>query len=307
MYDFSLMPCWYPLQGYRAAKPNENGKRPLVFKKKEGNVDRPMTVSCGQCTGCRLERSRQWAIRSHHETTLHKDNCFITLTYDDEFLPDNYSLHRPHFQAFAKALRHSCDSKIKIMYCGEYGDQYRRPHFHAIIYNLDFQDRKLWKNHRGNSLYTSERLQALWAFGFSSVAAATFETSAYVARYILKKQTGPRADLSHYVVQHPVSRQWVVQTPEFFQASHGIGAQWLHKFHKDAYPSDEIVIRGKKMKPPLYYDRIFSELSPKEFRRVSAKRHQAARRARPDNTSSRHRVREEVQKAAITQLKRNLG
>ena len=75
-----IMPCYHPLQGWR----KQGGG--LTFNLRDGFIDRPVTVSCGQCIGCRLERSRQWAVRCMHEASLHTDNCFITLTYDDDGL-----------------------------------------------------------------------------------------------------------------------------------------------------------------------------------------------------------------------------
>ena len=92
------MPCYHPISGYRSRHLNKSGKRSIVFDKKNGYIDMPITVKCGQCIGCRLEYSRQWAIRCLHEAQLHEDNCFITLTYDDENLPHNGSLTKPHFQ-----------------------------------------------------------------------------------------------------------------------------------------------------------------------------------------------------------------
>ena len=85
------MPCYHPLKGYRSKFVNpDTGKRSVVFNPREGFYDLPQQVPCGQCIGCRLEYSRQWAMRCAHEASLYEDNCFITLTYNPDNLPGGY-------------------------------------------------------------------------------------------------------------------------------------------------------------------------------------------------------------------------
>ena len=143
------MPCYNPLKGYRSRTLNASGKRSIVFNLREGYVDQPIEVPCGQCIGCRLERSRQWAVRCVHEASLYKNNCFVTLTYSDDKLPSDGSLHFDHFQKFMKRLRRFYDdSRIRFFHCGEYGEQYSRPHYHCCLFNFDFVDKKFWKKRR---------------------------------------------------------------------------------------------------------------------------------------------------------------
>src|SRR4051794_29862641 len=100
------MPCFRPLKGYRARVTNpDTGKRSIVFNARKGFNDLPVDLPCGQCIGCRLERSRQWAIRCSHEAKLHEENCFITLTYAPEHLPPGGTLVVKDFQDFMKRLR----------------------------------------------------------------------------------------------------------------------------------------------------------------------------------------------------------
>lgn len=99
------MPCYYPLHGWRARRPEKSGRYRVVFNPSQGMRDLPITVPCGQCIGCRLERSRQWAVRCVHEAQLHERNCFITLTFDDEHLPSGGSLDVTVCQKFYKRLR----------------------------------------------------------------------------------------------------------------------------------------------------------------------------------------------------------
>jgi len=122
------------------------GKRAIVFNPKYGYPDMPVELPCRQCIGCRLEYSRQWAIRCLHEASLYDENCYITLTYDDQKLPESYDIKNgldlSHFQLFMKRLRKKYGAKIRFFHCGEYGEDRGRPHFHACIFNHDFQDKK---------------------------------------------------------------------------------------------------------------------------------------------------------------------
>ena len=177
------MPCYRPLTGYYSREVNETGKRSLVFSVDKSLVDVPVTVPCGRCIGCRLDRSLSWAVRCIHEASLYDENCFITLTFDDKHLGDG-SLHVSDFQKFMKRFRQFVSPRIiRFFHCGEYGAKFSRPHHHACIFNYDFPDKKPF----GKDIYTSEILQSLWPFGFSTVGRVTMQSAAYVARYVLKK------------------------------------------------------------------------------------------------------------------------
>lgn len=192
------MPCYSPLEAWRP-DPVTNDKR-LIFRYHPARCSSPspdLYVPCGQCLGCRLERSRQWAVRCMHEASLYDRNCFITLTYDDDNLPADRSLHYSHFQLFMKRLRKAHGDGIRFYMCGEYGEKKGRPHYHACLFNFNFDDLTLWQERRGTKLYRSKSLERLWPYGFSTVGGVTFQSAAYVARYIMKKVTGDRAP-DHY-------------------------------------------------------------------------------------------------------------
>lgn len=200
------MACYSPVTGYRAKQPNPiTKKRSVVFNTRDGVQDETVTFACGQCIGCRLERSRQWAIRCVHEASQHERNCFVTLTYDDKHLPADRSLKLRHFQNFMKKLRKKYGAGIRFFHCGEYGEKFRRPHYHALIFNHDFDDKILWSKNRGSPLYISESLDSLWEFGFATIGDVTFESAAYVARYITKKVNGELAKKKIPMVLHTMS------------------------------------------------------------------------------------------------------
>lgn len=302
------MPCYYPLIGYRSRDVNPTGKRPIVFNTNQGFRDLPVELPCGQCIGCRLERSRQWAIRCVHESQLHEDNCFLTLTYSDEHLPQHNSLFFPDFQLFMKRLRRSTDRKIRFFHCGEYGEQFGRPHYHVCIFNYDFNDKTHHKTLNGNKLYVSQTLESLWTKGFSSIGDVTFESAAYVARYIMKKITGEQS-IDHYnTINYQTGEILAERKPEYVTMSRrpGIGKLWFEKFKTDVYPDDFVVLRGKRLKPPKYYNAQYEMVYPSDYAKLKSKRIAGAKAHADNNTYERLRVREEVQQRKYEQLKRSL-
>lgn len=301
------MTCYYPLDGWRSKVPGVNGKRAITFNPSEGYGDLPMQVPCGQCIGCRLEKSRQWALRCMHEASLHEDNCFLTLTYNDENLPANNSLNLRDFQLFMKRLRKAYGSNIRFFHCGEYGEKNGRPHYHAIIFNFDFPDKVLYSVRDGNRLFTSVALDNLWRRGFCSIGTVTFESAAYVARYCLKKVVGKDSD-KFYERIDPSTGEVVQVAKEYATMSRrpGIGQGWYEKFRGETYRDDFVIRDGVKMRPPKAYDKYLESDDPVLHRKiVGARKRQAAKHA-DNNTPERLRVRETVQKRRAQLLPRSL-
>lgn len=239
--------CTKPITGYYSRSVNPSGKRSIVFNSSEGFNDRPLQIPCGQCIECRLERSRQWAMRCVAEASLWTDNIFLTLTYDDFHLPVNFSLVKRDLQLFFKRLRKEYGSGIRYFAAGEYGDKSQRPHYHAIIFNFKPYDGEN-VHLSGRPLYISRTLARIWPYGFHSYGDVTFESAAYVARYCLKKLTGPLAE------------NYGLREPEFALMSRrpGIGSGWFDKYYKDVYPGDRFIIRdGQVMNPPRYFDLLY--------------------------------------------------
>lgn len=287
------MACFKPLQAWQL----EGGE--VVFVER-GRVARALTLPCGQCIGCRLERSRQWAVRCVHESQLHELNSFVTLTYNEESCPT--SLCYRDFQLFMKRLRRE-QGRVRFYMCGEYGETFRRPHFHACLFGCHFADRVFYRRvGSGFNLYRSEVLERLWPFGFSSIGDVTFESAAYVARYIVKKVTGAAAAM-HYVTD-----DGEVLEPEFTRMSlkPGIGARWYEKFSSEVYPRDYVVVRGVKCKPPRYYDKRYRSAEPVAADFVDLERYLKAGKTVEDNTPARLAVRERVAEARLTFKKRTL-
>lgn len=291
------MPCFNPLQGWRSKIPNESGKRSIVFDRKSGYEDLPVTLPCGRCIGCRLEYSRKWAVRLMHESMCHDDNHYLTLTYDDEHLPPDFSLQLEDFQLFMKRLRKKHGTKIRYFHCGEYGDENNRPHYHAIIFNFKIDDKVYHKKlDNGHKLYTSPSVSALWANGHVYIGAVSFDSCAYVARYVTKKITGdPAAD--HYQGRKP----------EYCTMSRnpGIGKLFYEKFKTDIYPNDFVIMNGHRVNVPKAYDEYLEREEPETYLKIKAFRKKNANEDHPDKTIRRLRDREICQEKRNQLLTRN--
>lgn len=302
------MGCDFPLTAYRSQEFNpETGRYGMTFSPIRAlNSTNPISVPCGRCIGCKLERSRQWALRCKHEATLHEENCFLTLTFSREHLPVDYSVHPRHMQLFFKKLRKSLHpKKVRFFLGAEYGDQNLRPHYHVILFGHDFHDKRLYETTpRGDKLYTSKQLSVLWPYGLATLGAVTFESAAYTARYATKKITGPQAS-DFYLREHPDHHFICRVRPEFALMSRrpGIGHGWLAKYKPDVYPSDSVIINGAECRPPRFYDQ---QLSEEELAPVKLKRSIAGKRNKRPRTYNAEMAHAETRDARISTLKRKL-
>lgn len=181
-----------------------------------------------------------------HEASLYQSNCFVTLTYRTGCLPPGGSLRMKDFQDFMKRLRKMFGAGVRFFHCGEYGEKLGRPHYHAILFNQDFPDKKVFSKSAEGVTFTSAVLEKLWPHGFSLIGSVTLKSCAYVARYVLKKVTGELAS-SHYSGK----------APEYVTMSRrpGIGHAWYEKFKLEVYPRDRVMMRGRPSRPPRYYDK----------------------------------------------------
>lgn len=314
------MACYHPLTAVVTGIRADNGKKCLkVISKAETRYQNPLSeyvkLPCGNCIGCREDRAKTWAIRCVHEASLYEKNCFITLTYNDEHLPKDGSLVKSHFQLFMKRLRKKYGSGIRYYQCGEYGEQLSRPHYHACLFNFDFplkskenpDGKYLWKETQAGNLFRCSALENLWvdtrtgeSLGFVSVGSVTFDSAAYVARYIVKKINGDLAP------DHYQGRQ-----PEYTTMSRrpGIAKDWFKKYKDSdialAYREGFIVMNGKTYKIPKYYDLNYEITDPLLFESVKETRQKKAKE-NPDNSPERLAVRKKVHQARHQRRKRLL-
>ena len=259
------MPCYKPMRGYRAT--NGGWCKRLAFAASPPEV---LNVPCGQCVGCRLERSRQWAVRIMHESQSWDQNAFLTLTYEN--LDHGPSLEPKHFTDFMKRLRKKHTGQtIRYYQCGEYGETTRRPHHHAAMFNYWPDDAKILKMSGEHTLYESAQLSEVWGHGHVNFGTLTFESAAYVARYITKKITGEKAR-DHYTIEH--DGEYHLVKPEYSTMSRrpGIGGEWFKKYGQDTYEKDQVIMRGKAMRPPRAYDKKMEEHETELFEAIKRDR-----------------------------------
>lgn len=302
------MPCFHPITGWRSRKPNAAGNFPVVFDPRQGS--QKQEVPCGQCIGCRLERSRQWAVRCMHEAKMWPENSFITLTYADEHLPQYGSLVKADFQKFMKRLRkHRKGKKIRYYMCGEYGEKLSRPHYHACLFNEGFDgDKQLFMQREGVELSISPTLQKLWPFGHSTIGELNFRTAAYTARYIMKKVNGDDAEDHYLRVDHRTGEVLARVEPEYTTMSRrpGIGKTFFDTYQRDMLPRDYVLVNGHKCSVPRYYSNLFELEQPEKYQEVKKERQRKAKANAHNNSDERLLVREKVTHARFNQLHRRL-
>lgn len=172
-------------------------------------------VGCGDCIPCRARAAKIWANRIVFEMRDYAENIFVTLTYDDEHLPAEGSLHKKSFSAFIKRLRRRLDYHIgahfRFFACGEYGTRTGRAHYHAILFGV------------GTWAHTT--IQECWAQGFVQTLPADGGAGAYVAGYVVKKL--------NKVQRGPCESEFILMSRR-----PGIGAKMADHISSDALLSD---------------------------------------------------------------------
>lgn len=294
------MPCHAPIKGFRGP----NGK--LTQVKAHSLAGVPMTIPCGNCIGCRLDKVRDWGTRMHHEAQMHEDNCFVTLTYADEWYPDDGCVSKRDIQLFMKRLRKSLHpEKVRYYACGEYGAKKARAHYHIVLFGYSPPDGTVWREKNGNVYYRSASLEQLWGLGHVEFGPVSATNAAYVAGYVLKKFSGPNA-ASHYQRAHPVTGEICELSPEFALMSRNLGIEWLEKYETDCFPSDFVTVDGRRRPVPKAYQRKLKDrfehkgsdpnrlLPVDDLKLHSQRRKKFADAHAADNVPERQAVREEL-------------
>lgn len=275
------------------------GRDSLDYYRSFVSEDYISTIPCGKCMNCRLKYSRDWAIRCMLEAQQYKYNYFCTLTYSDSFLPSGQfltkggeivdtSLDRSHIVKFIKRLRrffsdHYDHTGARFFYCGEYGDFYDRPHFHFILFNAPAEmNLSFFKKQGKFNIYRSSDIEACWtdpkthvSYGFSTVQEVSFDACAYVARYVIKKQTG----LSFAELNEQSDLTGIpVRLQPFCGMSRrpGIGKAYFDENYDDIYYCDTLHYNSDYRvflsKPPRYFDKLYDIIDPEGMKSVKLDR-----------------------------------
>ena len=209
------MGCYHPLKGFPFGSTDQGRTNFIVTSSRvdhievdgQGNIRKAFNrgisdntrlcisgtdaieIPCGQCIGCRLDYSNQWASRCLLEMQQHDKNCFITLTYDDDHVPMSYyctlddhkerasmTLKMEDLTLFWKRLRKELEkngNNFRYYCAGEYGDLYARPHYHAILFGFmpddlipasEYNDKFVDKSELGYDYYVSPTLNRIWQY-----------------------------------------------------------------------------------------------------------------------------------------------
>lgn len=299
------MSCYHPLYA-RLIGTKKNGKKDFVFCKNEQEKKLAeyqgtlIKIGCGNCIGCRLSNASNKADQIMLEAKQYKNNCVVHLTYDDEHLPKNKgvnletgeiieseTLREKDVQDFLKKLkitytRGKYNGKefekqigIRTAYCGEYGDQRGRPHYHMILFNFKPHDLMYWeKTDTGYNTYISETISKLWGKGIVKINELTREMAEYIARYVTKKWKGSDAKEKY---------EQAGKVPEFYHCSNrpGLGYMFFEQKKTTIYETDEIFITSLKgtrsKKPPKYFDKLLEREDQRKLLEVKEKREEHAK------------------------------
>lgn len=237
-------------------------------------------VPCGKCLPCRLNYASEWAVRCVHEASCYQNNCFITLTYNEESLLSD-RLQYTDFQLFVKRLRKhifkeflksygeenwklldkqerksAFDSfRIGIFVTGEYGDLTKRPHWHALIFNWRPPDSTYtYSNDNGDKVYNSKLLDQLWSHGRTEFGDVTKNSANYVARYAAKKLSHGK-DGEHDF--EPISKK---------SSKQAIGKKWIEKHWEYTFQQGKIRLPDGGVVPiPRYYEKWLRAQHPETY------------------------------------------
>lgn len=310
------MPCYHPyIRIENRTKPYKTQKGTIAYKttieranditsrieelRHHGNY-KYQVIPCGNCIGCRLEYSREWANRGYLEAKCYKNNYFVTITYNEENIKTNEeiidrdgitytndgewkgTLVPKDLTDFIKRLRRIMEreynqkSGIRYMACGEYGEQNERPHYHIIFFNLNLPTDSFYNPKIINEeiYYQNKIIEKAWKKGISNISEASWNNIAYTARYITKKLKGKGAE-EYYATKG--------QEKEFLRVSRmpGIGKPYYDKYKKEIYQNDEIIIKNKEgvisCKPPHYFDDLYEKEQPERMKKIKRKREKEQR------------------------------
>lgn len=293
--------CTRPLTAYK----NPDGGRPIFGHEGVKNGLPRLQLPCGKCPECSKDYYKMWATRGSRELYCWESSVFITLTYSDETLPHNRSLDKKHVQDFIKRVKKhfgsTKENPVRQTYCGEYGTRTLRPHYHCILYNVDFGDRR---NHRisdgGHQVFTSETLTRLWGLGHAEFGYATPGSIAYLYKYILKKKSRKEKEQP---LELTVGDTTYEVAHEFIESSRnpGIGA-WLRG--AETLSKGYLTVNGVKTKLPKYYLEDIKKNNPRLHERISDSRYDYAI-SRPKESALRLEQKEQTQKL-LTDTKKKL-
>lgn len=235
-----------------------------LLKENNDTDGRYLEIPCGQCIDCRLSHSREWANRIVCEQLSSQNSLFLTLTYDDDHLPIGLkgkpTCRMDDISKFYKDLRRYCEYHfgffgIRHYSATEYGDLTARPHAHSCVFNLpqEIIDKNvMYKvSFQGDIYYNNPILSDIWGKGHVVIGNLTYQSAAYVARYVVKKLKGPSSSVYNRLGIEPEQAR--------MSRKPGIGYLYYEFMKDDIYEYDRIYLPGTPgVKPSKYFDKKFA-------------------------------------------------
>lgn len=196
-------------------------------------------VPCGQCIACRINKVSEWTARLMHEQSCNNYSYFVTVTYNDEHLPEGGTLVKSDLQKYFKRLRYY-GIKFKYYACGEYGEKYGRPHYHILFFSKEQIDEKLFRE-----LWRSDK----GAIGIVHVGSVTNSSARYVAGYVNKKLYGKSS--SYY------EERGILPPFSLMSKKTSIGYEWFLANAKNVIERGYIYVKKNiKGAIPRYYRKL---------------------------------------------------
>lgn len=187
-----------------------------------------------------------------HEAAYWEKKIFLTLTYDDLWLPQGNTLVKRDLQLFWKLIRKRIkeedkDRVLRYYACGEYGDIKGRAHYHAVVYGLDFDDYLL--------------IHKTWGKGIIHIGTVTDQSCRYVSGYVMKKYNGKKA-----------KEVYGNKQPPFQCCSLGIGKRYVEKNKDLLVERLYFTVNGRKRGLPRYYYKKLKDFGLEEMLKDSQNR-----------------------------------
>lgn len=307
------MACTSPIRGVRYADGRVRPVRGVADSRLHGakvwgNLAE-LELPCGRCGDCRVRKTTDWTTRLEHEATQHERAAFLTLTFSDEGLALRELQHGTHpfdldmgdWQRFAKRLRKHIKT-FRYFQVGEYGDQSKRPHYHALMFGEDFKigTSAEWKTKEGFPRWTHPTIEKCWPYGFHEIGQVLPETIRYVARYVQKKRFG--TELQNSLQRTDLlTGEFVGVRPELASMSRrpGIGSNWFKNYKHEVFPDDFVILDGKKKPVPRYYVNLLKRDDEAAAARLTEARAKKSQKRAPDNVPERRAARAQVTRAKI--------
>lgn len=155
--------------------------------------------------------------------------------------------------------------KIRCLHAGEYGEKRQRPHHHCVLFGFQFPDlEKIYEN--GKLYYTSKILSDLWPFGIHRIGDCTYNSCAYVSRYVTKKVNGNNQE-EYYNGRKP---EYIT-----YSTKPVIGSNYFIKNYKEIVNTQELcVVADKKYscRMPKSYDEILKKIDKDLYNDMKEKR-----------------------------------